>query len=122
MSKLNLRTSDEKSNDGDKGAKQKWSPGGVVREAWPSVDESSSPVPFVVRRRRPSRRSSSANSSEQRNLNALNNNDENNLDEEDDCDDVIAKRRSFHPQDFLSKLLTRSSHQGRKSDFPKVIS
>lgn len=127
MSKLNLRSGDDKSCDSDKGAKQKWSPAGVVREAWPSVDESSSPVPpFVVRRRRPSRRSSSANSSEQRNLNALNNNDENNVDDdnnedEDDCDDVIAKRRSFHPQDFLSKLLTRSSHQGRKSDFPKVI-
>lgn len=116
MSKLQLRAT----NDDDNGAKQKWSPAGVVREAWPAVDDiTSSPVPpIVVRRRRPSRRSSSANSTEQRNLNALNNNDEN---EEDDQDDVVAKRRSYHPQDFLSKVLTRSSHNGRKSDFPKVI-
>ena len=113
MSKLQLRNEDEN------GAKQKWSPAGVVREAWPVVEDvTTSPVPpVVVRRRRPSRRSSSAHNSEQRNLNALNNNDEN---EEDDQDDVVAKRRSYHPQDFLSKLLTRSSHSGRKSDFPKV--
>ena len=125
MSKLQLRSGgDEKSVDTDiGGAKQKWAPPCVVREAWTSVDEMSSPSqPFVVRRRRPSRRSSSANSCEQRNLNALNNNDENSVDIDDDVDvdDIVAKRRSFHPQDFLSKLLTRSSQHSRKSDFPKV--
>ena len=108
MSNLQLRSNPD-------GEKQKWSPAGVVREAWPSVEIATTPE-VVVRLRRPSRRSSSENRTEQRNLNALNNNDE-----DEELEDFAAKRRSYHPQDYLSKLLTRSSHSGRKSDFPKVI-
>ena len=61
LSKLQVRPSKE-CVDENVGAKQKWSPAGVVREAWPAVENLTSPIPpVVIRRRRPSRRSSSAN-------------------------------------------------------------
>jgi len=62
MSKLQIRSPKEVVDENVVGTKQKWSPAGVVREAWPAVENLTSPIPpVVVRRRRPSRRSSSAN-------------------------------------------------------------
>lgn len=82
-----------------------------VKEAWADMPEKET---AVVRRRK----------KEEKEMNLINNNGE------DANDDVTAKRRSFHPQDHLSKVLDASSpgtvggrigrRRRRPADFPKV--
>ena len=73
-----------------------------VKEAWTDVPEKEQ---VVVRRRR--------KTGEERNLNLINNNG--------DEEDYSAKRRSFHPQDHISKAFDTSQRPSRKpAEFPKV--
>ena len=82
-----------------------------VKEAWVPGPNEETPVEVVRRRRR--LRSHDSNES---NLNVINNNGE--------VEDTSSRRRSYHPQDYLSKVLepTRSPRRRKGNDFPKVIS
>ena len=111
LSKINLQPSLERSyvkNDIEDQIK--------IKTAWPST--SSPEAVEVVRRRKKSEASADTN------LNLINNNGSS-------TEDMSLKRRSYHPQDYLSKVLqpeTRHTVPGllpasaasKRRDFPKV--
>ena len=80
-----------------------------IKTAWPST--SSPEAVEVVRRRKKSEASADTN------LNLINNNGSSST------EDMSLKRRSYHPQDYLSKVLqpeTRHTSASKRRDFPKV--
>ncbi len=94
-----------------------------VKQAWAASPEGATAT--VVRRRK------STNNAEQRNLNLLNNNGSGSAGSAGSAGEMelagsagmSMKRRSYHPQDYLSKVLDPSApnmSRPRRSDFPKV--
>ena len=86
------------------------------------ISRASSQKPAVKMRPRTAAAASSAAMTADNNLNLINNNGEDNK----QAEEKASKRRSYHPQDFLSKILTSPADENtfrqlkRSSGFPKV--
>lgn len=88
-----------------------------VKAAWPSTSTEAAAVveAAVVRRRK--------KSEDCTNLNLINNNGSSSASPSEAVADMSLKRRSYHPQDYLSKVLQpniRPTGPPKRRDFPKV--
>ena len=82
-----------------------------VKQAWTASPEAATSIEVVRRRKKSEPGCSTA---EARNLNVINNNNNGSS----EAADLNLKRRSYHPQDYLSQVL--EPKPVKRKDFPKV--